>query len=74
MKKFKVNFEVKVYGTMEVEAENYEEAIEKVEEETLESYGGNGGIDQIVGVNNSDISLEDCTNFRVKNSAEIEEI
>ena len=74
MKKFKIEFSTTVYGTMEVEADDINEAIEKVENEKLSGYCGNGGTDKLVGVSDDRILLDIGDTFHVDDIDEIEEL
>ena len=60
MKKFKVYGNVNVVVTKEVWANNADEAMEKASEKLscLTAYCGNGGYDKLVGVGNSDESVD----------------
>jgi hypothetical protein len=60
MKKFKVYGNVNVVVTKEVWANTPEEAMEKAQERLccLTAYCGNGGYDKLVGVANSDESVD----------------
>jgi hypothetical protein len=60
MKKFNVYGSIPVHITFRIEAESEEDAIDKAYENFpgLTNYLGNGGVDQILGVNDSDISLD----------------
>jgi hypothetical protein len=60
MKKFKVFDNVNVVVTKEVWANNADEAMEKAQERLscLTAYCGNGGCDKLVGVQNSDESVD----------------
>lgn len=51
-KRYRVEGFVKVYVTVELNANSKEEAIQKAEDNytQLENYGGNGGYDKLVGV------------------------
>lgn len=60
MKKFRVTAAIPVFVSIEVEAENEEDAIEAAHEEgfSLTSFVGNGGSDKLVGVRGSNRSVE----------------
>lgn len=63
MKKYIVSGEVTAYISVELEAENEEEAISKAYEECSEpmSFIGNGGYDKLIGVcdtDNANVSIE----------------
>lgn len=51
-KRYRVEGFVKVYVTVELNANSQEEAIQKAEDNytQLENYGGNGGYDKLLGV------------------------
>ena len=51
-KRYRVEGVVKVYVTVELNANSKKEAIQKAEDNyaQLESYGGNGGYDKLLGV------------------------
>jgi len=57
---YRVYGTVKVHVTVTVDADDRDSAIEAAYEEFggLSGYCGNGGTDQIVGVNNQNVSLE----------------
>ena len=59
MKKYRVNIPYAVFVTVDVEAENEEQAIDKAfEDGYLTGFCGNGGTDKLVGVTGSNVSIE----------------
>lgn len=60
MKKFRVTAAIPVFVSIEVEAENEEDAIEAAHEGGfyLTSFIGNGGSDKLVGVCGNNMSVE----------------
>jgi len=61
MKTFEVYYKTEVYLTVTVEAENKYDARDKADEiipSELTCYCGNGGCDQLVGVDDERISLD----------------
>lgn len=72
--KYKVPFSVTCYVTVEVEAENKEEAINLADDEVhLSGYCGNGGNDKLIGVYGKNLSVEAGEGFRPLES-EIKEV
>lgn len=63
MKKYIVSGKVTAFISVEVEAENEEQAIEMAYEECSgpSSYVGNGGYDKLIGVYGSNVSIN-CDN------------
>lgn len=59
MKDYLVNLTIPVYLTIRVEADDAEDAYEKAYDLAyLDSYVGNGGMDKIVGTNETNVSIE----------------
>lgn len=58
--KYNVYGSVKVWVTIEVEADDAEHAIEVAYDEFggLSGYAGNGGLDKLVGTNDRNVSLD----------------
>lgn len=75
MKKFKVCGNVNVVVTKEVWAHNEEEAMKKAQERLscLTAYCGNGGWDKLVGVENSDESVDIFDDIVYDDAEEIED-
>jgi transcription elongation factor Elf1 len=75
MKKFKVYGNVNVVVTKEVWANSPEEAMEKAQERLsgLTAYCGNGGYDKLVGVENSDESVDVFDDIVYDDAEEIED-
>lgn len=75
MKKFSVRGNVNVVVTKEVWAHTAEEAMEKAQERlsSLTAYCGNGGCDKLVGVENSDESVDIFDDIVYDDAEEIED-
>lgn len=75
MKKFSVRGNVNVVVTKDVWAHTAEEAIEKAQERlsSLTAYCGNGGWDKLVGVENSDESVDVFDDIVYDDAEEIED-